>query len=881
MNLKNIFAMSAVAASLALAGCGGDINIDASADDNSVTNITNEGDNTGGGSTVTFPAESPITLGKASKDTVLSSGLDKDVYVLSGTITDDMVLHADVYWAIEGSVFVGKDIATDGYTAADSAELGIEAGTVIFGKSGSDVIVVSRGSKINAVGTAAKPIVFTALNDVNETVTKNDSGLWGGLVINGQAPNSKGENVAGEANTGTYGGSIADDNSGILKYVQVRFAGFKIDGANELNGIAFQSVGSGTTVDYVQVHNNSDDGVEFFGGTVNVKHLVLTGNQDDSLDWTQGWSGKVQHVLIKQNEIGGDHALEGDGAAGGIPNSDPKIANLTFLGSSAPDSNGMDIRKGSQGEFYNFLFVGGNDKACLDIDDDNAKGFAADDSLDIENSIVNCTTPYADADGVTTVADWFTTAGEMNSLADAKLVNYMPVSNSPALGMGKNVANEVDGFFDSVDYIGAFDGQNDWTQGWTYGLHDTVTSCPTGTTEVAEVSAGQLTCALSGVITEDVTLSQGAVYQLTGAVFIGKDVASTGYTSADSATLTIDAGVTVFGQSGADYLVVSRGSKIEATGSAAAPVVFTSSSDVLGTVTEDDSGLWGGLVLNGQAPNSEGVNVAGEANTGTYGGNIADDNSGTLQYVQVKYAGFKVDGSNELNGVAFQSVGSGTKVEYLQVHNNSDDGVEFFGGTVNAKYLVLTGNQDDSLDWTQGWNGNVQYVLIKQNDLGGDHALEGDGAAGGTPNSKPTISNLTFMGSNAPKSNGVDIRKGSEGAFYNFLFVEPATDGSCLDIDDDIAKANAVSGELSIETSVISCAKDYANTEAQAWFEKAGAGNESVAAVTLDANYVASSTGTVTATDVNAKNTFFDATDYVGAVKDVNDTWWKTWTHGL
>jgi len=232
--------------------------------------------------------------------------------------------------------------------------------------------------------------------------------------------------------------------------------------------------------------------------------------------------------------------------------------------------------------------------------------------------------------------------------------------------------------------------------------------------------------------------------------------------------------------------------------------------------------------------------------------------------------------------VAFQSVGSGTTVEYLQVHNNSDDGVEFFGGTVNVKHLVLTGNQDDSLDWTQGWNGRVQFALIKQNDIGGDHALEGDGAAGGTPNSKPTIANLTFIGSGtAPGSNGMDIRKGSEGAFYNFLFVEPAVEGSCLDIDDDIAKANAVAGSLSISTSVLSCAKNYANAEAQAWFETATAGNEVVAGVTVDANFVASSTGTVTATDMSTVDDAFDATDYVGAVKDADDTWYKNWTHGL
>ncbi len=886
MEIKNVFKMSALAAALStgLTACGGGdivINSTDNSSEGATPVLTTPSTTTPVVTTpaveAKFPATSPISLGLATKDATLTAQLGQDVYIVQGELTEDVTLHADVLWALDGAVFVGKDIAADGYTAADSATLTIQAGVTVFGRSGSDFLVISRGSKIEAIGTATNPVVMTSFQDVSGVVSENDSGLWGGVVINGQAPNSKGENVPGEANSGTYGGNIDNDNSGTLKYLQVRFGGFKVDGENELNGIAFQSVGSGTVVDYVQVHNNSDDGVEFFGGSVNAKHLVLTGNQDDSLDWTQGWRGKVQHVFIKQNNVGGDHGFEGDGSGGTDPNSDPQIANITFLGSSAPKSNGLDIRKGSAGEFYNFLMVAGNEKACLDLHDDVAIANSQSGELDIQYSILDCQTPFASDEAQA----WFEgEEADMNMSASSKLVNYMPIDSSPALGKGYDVANNVDSFFDSVDYVGAFDGSDDWTKGWTYGIHKTVSSCPDGTTQVNDIVDGQLTCAVSGVLTSNVTLAAGAMYQLTGAVFVGKDIATEGYTSADSATLTIQPGVTVFGQSGADYLVVSRGSKLQAVGSVTRPVIMTSASDVRGTVADDDSGLWGGVVINGQAPNSKGDNVPGEANTGTYGGAISDDNSGALRYLQVKYAGFKVDGENELNGIAFQSVGSGTEVDYVQVHNNSDDGVEFFGGTVNVKHLVLTGNQDDSLDWTQGWNGNVQYVLIKQNEVGGDHGLEGDGSAGATPNSKPNIANLTFIGSDAPKSNGMDIRKGSEGGFYNWAMLATSAN-ACLDIDDEDAKAFAVSGELAINTSVISCVSDFANDEAKAWFEMSSAGNASVAGVSVDDNYVLSDDGGVVASDMTAVSSFFDATDYVGAVKDSNDTWWKTWTFGL
>ena len=171
----------------------------------------------------------------------------------------------------------------------------------------------------------------------------------GGVVINGYAPiNDCPEGVSGgtadctkegEANSGLFGGDNANDNSGVLRYVSVRFAGSNVDPENQRNGIAFQGVGDATTVEYVQVHNNRDDGVEFFGGTVDAKYIVLTGNADDSLDWTDGWTGRIQYLYIEQTDSA-DNAIEADnreGDEGAMPRSNPSIANMTVLGK--PDEN--------------------------------------------------------------------------------------------------------------------------------------------------------------------------------------------------------------------------------------------------------------------------------------------------------------------------------------------------------------------------------------------------------------------------------------------------------------------------------------------------------------------------------------------------------------
>jgi hypothetical protein len=289
MAFGKILKLSAMATAMMLAGCGGgDIVLNTGAGA-TPTNPT----------TPTTPTTPPVTsvCPAFAKQGAALGGVAKPICEITGTLTADATLTANIAWALSGKVAVGND-------NANNTVLNIEPGTTVFGKSGADYLVIARGSQIRAVGTSSNPIVFTSVNDMIGSVTEDSTAQWGGIVILGKAPSNKCDQAAlatckieAEGNAGPYGGDKPEDNSGILKFVQVKYAGFEVLTDNELNGITFAGVGSGTVVDYIQVHNNLDDGVEFFGGTVNAKHLVLTGNRDDSLDWADGWTGKVQHVL--------------------------------------------------------------------------------------------------------------------------------------------------------------------------------------------------------------------------------------------------------------------------------------------------------------------------------------------------------------------------------------------------------------------------------------------------------------------------------------------------------------------------------------------------------------------------------------------------------
>ncbi|MCM2349792.1 MAG: hypothetical protein NDI69_07210 [Bacteriovoracaceae bacterium] len=363
-----------------------------------------------------------------------------------------------VYRLDDEGVFIGGD-------NRDNSTIRIQAGTKILGEPKS-FLAIQRGSKILAEGSSAKPIVFTSINAVNRK-----RGEWGGLVINGNAPINAckpGTQLCEAISEGIkiepvkFGGNDPLDNSGVLKYVRVEFAGYPMSQDNELNGITFNAVGEGTEVDYIQVNMNADDGVEFFGGTVNVKHLVLTNNEDDSLDWDMGFTGKIQYLLVKQADDSADNGIEADNFKSPMnasPRSNPTISNATFLGGKN-SAYGLLLRRGTSASFYNTILTGFT-KACIDIDDAETFNHGG---LKIESSIISCEkTAENENNDVWSTDSWLINQG--NKTVSPDLIGYYPNEASPALGNG---ITPEDLFFDPVDYIGAFaSAEDNWEAGWT------------------------------------------------------------------------------------------------------------------------------------------------------------------------------------------------------------------------------------------------------------------------------------------------------------------------------------------------------------------------------------------------------------------------------
>lgn len=393
---------------------------------------------------------------------------DGDVCTLSGTLTEDLTLTPDKAWLLRGGVFIGDD--------ESETVLTIEPGTTIYGESATaGMLVIRRGSKIMAEGTKDAPIVFTSSKEDGSRAR----GDWGGIIINGRAKvNSCADDEAencesfGEGGTGFYGGSDDEDNSGVLRYVRVEFGGRLVSPDNELNGIAFQAVGSGTTIEYIQIHMNKDDGIEFFGGTAQFKYILTTGIADDNLDWTDGWRGKGQFFVAQQYDDAGDNGIEADNSGednAASPRSMPTLSNVTLVGS--PDSefsdNGALLREGTAGHLTNVVATGWND-SCLDIDHDETFN---NGGLTVTHWVVSCASNFTEDDGEPSVEELYN-ADETNMIADPMLKDpfnldapdFRLTGDSPAMTGAEQL---TDGFFDKVGYRGAFDGENDWTAGWT------------------------------------------------------------------------------------------------------------------------------------------------------------------------------------------------------------------------------------------------------------------------------------------------------------------------------------------------------------------------------------------------------------------------------
>ncbi len=379
--------------------------------------------------------------------------------------------------------------------------------------------------------------------------------------------------------------------------------------------------------------------------------------------------------------------------------------------------------------------------------------------------------------------------------------------------------------------------------------------------------AGETYYILSGTISDNRTLDNDRRWLMSGGVFVGS-----------GATLNIEEGTRIYAADDATtpFLSIQRGGRINAVGTAAAPIVFTTIKTITGGA---DRGAWGGIILNGYAPinicSTANCTAEGEGGSGVYGGTNADDNSGTMKYVRVEYAGKILGTDNELNGFSFNGVGSATLLEHLQAYKGSDDGFEFFGGAVSLKWAVSSGNSDDSFDWTHGWRGNGQFWVVHQDAATGDNGMECDNWETDytvTPFSEPRISNFTLVGADDGSANrGLRLRHGTKGKLWNGLITGFAQ-GIRVDSECD---AYVTDGSLFVKNSAL-------------WSNTANYNNAGI--IETDVNYGNTTTsaslngyvGTETtgAVDPSAVDSWFSSVTFKGAVQ-ASDDWTAGWTLGL
>ncbi len=565
---------------------------------------------------------------------------------LKGILEGDYTLDAGTNYRLTGS-FIVKEGAT----------LTIPAGTQIIatasnGQETETYIAVMMGAKININGTAAAPVVMTSPNGNPQD--------WGGLTICGRSVTTAGVDATAEVGNFKYGGTNAADNSGSISYLVIKGSGAKINTESEYNGLTLYAVGTGTSIKNVAIINGADDGVEFFGGTVSVENLYLENNEDDAIDWTEGWNGTVTNAYVKHTIANFSTVVEADGE-----NKNPKIVNLTAV--STTGGTALQFKKNS---------------------------------------------------GAT--------------ITGLSLLGYSKIIDMPNNGPLANVIIEgqaatLDKAYDAPATVNP--------SSWTWAEATAV--------EVVE---------LKGKQNGNLTLDPAKAYRLTGSYIV------------ETGKLTIPAGTRILavasqGQQTETYIAVMMGAQIDIQGTKEKPVVMTSPN----AKPQD----WGGLTICGRSITTAGVDATAEVGNFKYGGTNAADNSGSITYLVIKGSGAKINTESEYNGLTLYAVGTGTNIKNVAIINGADDGVEFFGGTVSAENLYLENNEDDAIDWTEGWNGTVKNAYVKHTIDNFSTVVEADGT-----NNNPKIENLTAISTKG--GTALQFKKQSGGTFTN-LYLEGYT----------------------------------------------------------------------------------------------------------
>ena len=657
--------------------------------------------------------------------------------MLQGTLAKDSTLDAGNNYILSGSLIV-----------PDGVTLTIPAGTTIKANEGfGNYVLVERGGKIMANGTADKPIVFTANAD------NASAGYWGGLIINGRAPISG----ASEGTTGlteinndyVYGGTDAADNSGVLNYVELLYTGARNTADIEHNGLTLNAVGNGTQISNIYIAEGADDAIEFFGGSVNVSNLLAVNCDDDMFDFTQGyngtlsncygvWEGSFTSTEEDPRGVEADGNLDGD-TPGDVHQSDFTINGMTIVNNSSAQAmqDAIKVRRGATAHITNALVMG---------------------SGEIEN-VIDLT----------------------DGKSDANLATAISVTNACGnVSKGEVNSNEQ---YNGVEIVAGNTGASTDVFAWTgYNFVDG-----------GEVPAMEEEN-LPGTIDTEITLDANKQYYMDGSVIVK-----------ENGKLHIPAGMTIKVREGfSSYLLVEQGGQIFAEGTADAPITFTADNPTA------SAGYWGGIIINGRAPISgatEGTTGLTEINNDyVYGGTDDADNSGVLAYVRILYSGARNTADIEHNGLTLNAVGNGTVINNIYIAEGADDAIEFFGGSVNVSNLLAVNCDDDMFDFTQGYSGTLSncygrweasFTSTEEDPRGveADGNLDGD-TPGDVHQSNFRIENMTIENNatDQPMQDAIKVRRGATANITNALVMGSGEVENVIDLTDGKSDANLATG---------------------------------------------------------------------------------------
>ena len=539
-------------------------------------------------------------------------------------------------------------------------------------------IAVLKEAKINVLVTEASPVFMMSASE--------NPGDWGGLTICGDATTTSGINAEAEVGGFIYGGKNDADNSGAINYLIIKGTGAQINADSQYNGISLYAVGAGNTIENVSIVNGADDGLEFFGGTVSVTNLFLENNEDDAVDWTEGWSGTLTNAYIMHTVSGFSTVFEGD-----KDNGNPKFNNITAV--STVGGSALQFKKQS-GATITGLSLTGYDTS-IDMKDGGDLA-----NVLIEGAIVDLSLAYT-------------------SKALVTAVNFNWVNSSVS-----------------------------------------ITTLP-----------------LQGTIAGKVTLNAYVKYIL-----------NSSYIEKAGGELIVPAGTNIEAKSdgSAVYIAVLKGGKIDIQGTENNPAIMSS--------TNANPGDWGGLTVCGDATTTAGINAEAEVGGFIYGGSNDADNSGSIKYLVIKETGAQINADSQYNGISLYAVGAGNTIENVSIINGADDGLEFFGGTVSVTNVYLENNEDDSVDWTEGWNGTVTDTYISHTVAGFSTTFEGD-----KDNGNPKFINLTAISTAGGR--GLQFKKNS-GATISNIWLEGYDKN--IDMKDGGSLQNVI-----IDNTVASTTADY------------------------------------------------------------------------